>query len=148
MKATTALFPLLCATLFTAVPAQAGEWFACGDLTQIGWSCQLANYPTRNYEYGIAYNSAEPHAVACLYWNYGMRIQNRLPYITFSDNPQTGSRWGGFILYTGTLASDDDICTNGSWRHQYWHLDPNNVVVTPGGNGCLGSSTTIYCRVR
>src|ERR1044071_7012420 len=68
------LFPA--AALFIAAPASAAGWFACGDLSQIGWSCQLASYPTTQYEYGIAYNMSEPSTVTCSYWNYGMRIYN------------------------------------------------------------------------
>jgi hypothetical protein len=136
------------AALLTAVPASAAEWFYCGDLSQVGWSCQLSSYPTRLYEYGIAYNTSEPLVVTCSYWNYGMRIYNRFPYIVYSDNPQTGSHWGGFLLYTGTQATDDDTCSGGAWRHNYWYLDPNNVVTAPGGNGCRGSDLPIYCRAR
>jgi len=139
---------LLAATLLTTVPASAAGWFVCGNLSQIGWSCQLSSYPNTQYEYGVAYNTSEPLVVSCSYWNYGMRVYNQLPYMVHSDNPQSGSRWGGFLFYTGTLAADDDTCSGGTWRHSYWHLDPNNIVTAPGGNGCLGSNLPIYCRAR
>ena len=147
MKASTALPLLLSVSLLSAVPAHAGNWVPCGNITQIGWSCQLTNYPSSTYEYGIAYNTAEPQVVNCVYWNHGMRIINRFPYIIASDNPQVVSYWGGFIFYTGTLASDDDTCGGGTWRHQYWQLDPNNLVKTLGSNGCSGS-LPLYCRAR
>jgi hypothetical protein len=147
MKAVTLRALLLSTTLLFAVPAQAGDWFVCGNLLEIGWSCQLANYPSTHYEYGVAYNAREPHPVTCSYWNYGMRIYNKLPYFVSSDNPQTGSFWGGFILYTGTLATDDDTCSGGTWRHQYWHLDANNAAKAYYSNGCLGG-LAIYCRAR
>jgi len=139
---------VLAVALFTAAPASAAGWFACGNLSQIGWSCQLASYPNAQYEYGIAYNTSEPLVVTCSWWNYGMRVYNQHPYMVQSDNPQSGSRWGGFLLYTGTLATDDDTCSGGNWRHNYWHLDPNNVVTMPWGNGCIGSNLPIYCRAR
>ncbi|MCP3138804.1 hypothetical protein [Pyxidicoccus xibeiensis] len=148
MKASAASFVLISATLLAATPADAGNWFACGNLTQIGWSCQLPSYPSSHYEYGVAYNSAEPQVTNCAYWNYGLRLINRHPYIIASDNPQTGSLWGGFIFYTSTLASDDDTCSGGSWRHQYWILDSNNAVKAIGSNGCAGSNHLIYCRAR
>ncbi|MFP2911567.1 hypothetical protein ACLESD_42380 [Pyxidicoccus sp. 3LFB2] len=148
MKSSTACSLLLFVFLLAAVPAHAGNWFSCGDLSQIGWSCQLTSHPNSHYEYGIAYNTTEPMPVTCAYWNYGMRIFNKLPYFIVSDNPQAGSQWGGFIFYTSTLASDDDTCSGGTWRHQYWGLDPNNLVKALGSGGCRGSTLPIYCRAR
>jgi hypothetical protein len=72
---------VLVSLLSLGVQAHAAGWFYCGDLTQIGWSCQLAGYPSTSYEYGIAYNTAEPQVANCSYWNYGMRIYNRSPYV-------------------------------------------------------------------
>ncbi|HYO55165.1 hypothetical protein [Archangium sp.] len=148
MKNTPLRLLLPAATLFIAAPASAAGWFVCGDLSQIGWSCQLSSYPSTQYEYGIAFNTSEPHVVTCSYWNYGMRIYNRFPYMMWSDNPQAGARWGGFLFYTGTLATDDDTCGVGTWRHQYWHLDPNNTFAQLLSNGCHGSAIPIYCRAR
>jgi hypothetical protein len=143
-----ALRLMLLVPLAVAFPAHAGHWFPCGDITQIGWSCQLASYPSTQYEYGIAYNSSEPQVVNCLYWNYGRRITNRHPYLTFSDNPSLPMHWGGFMFYTGTQASDDPICSGGTWRHRYWWMGANNVVSTGYGNGCVGSAIVLYCRTR
>jgi hypothetical protein len=148
MKSTTLRLLLPAAALFIATPASAAGWFACGDLSQIGWSCQLASYPNTQYEYGIAYNTSEPLVVTCSYWDYGMRIYNRFPYMVWSNNPQAGAHWGGFSLYTGTLATDDDTCSGGTWRHRYWYLDPNNTLIHNSSNGCHGSGFTIYCRAR
>ncbi len=147
MKKPTLLWGLFIAVLFVTLPAHAASWFACGNISQIGWSCQLAGYPSAQYEYGVAYNSSEPMSVNCSYWNYGLRVYNKLPYFVFSDNPQSQVRWGGFMFYTNTLAADDDTCTGGSWRHKYWYLDQNNIVSIPGGNGC-NSTLPIYCRAR
>ncbi|HYO66079.1 MAG TPA: hypothetical protein VEU33_08355 [Archangium sp.] len=143
-----ALRLLLLVPLAMALPAHAGHWFPCGNITQIGWSCQLSSYPSTHYEYGIVYNSAEPHVVTCSYWNVGMRITNRLPYLVWSDNPTTSMYWGGFTFSTGTLASDDPACTNGTWRHRYWWINPDNVIKTSNSQGCYGSGLTIYCRAR
>jgi hypothetical protein len=148
MKVVALRWGLLMAALLINVPAHAAGWFVCGNLSQIGWSCQLANYPSGQYEYGIAYNSQEPMDVTCSYWNYGMRVYNKLPYVIDSDNPQGGARWGGFMFYTNTLATDDDTCTGGSWRHKYWRLDVNNALTTIWSNGCSGSDLPIYCRAR
>jgi hypothetical protein len=146
MKATTALSLLFSAMLLAAPTAQASDWFVCGTITEIGPSCQLPDYPSAEYEYGIVYNSSEPHVVKCTYWNVGRRIYNRDPYFVASDNPQTGSYWGGFMFYIGTNATDDDTC-GGAWRHRYWQLDVNNFVKPLGGNGCA-FRTSIYCRYR
>ncbi|NMO18587.1 hypothetical protein HPC49_30330 [Pyxidicoccus fallax] len=148
MKAPTALSLLFSALLLAALPAHANEWFLCGNITQIGWSCQLADHPSNKYEYGIAWNTSEPQVATCSYWNYGMRVTNRHPYLVYSGNPQTRSLWGGFVFYSGTLASDDDTCSEGEWRHQYWHLDTNNIVKPLGSSGCFGSGLQLYCRLR
>jgi hypothetical protein len=143
-----ALRLLLLVPFVVALPAHAGPWFPCGDITQVGWSCQLASYPSTHYEYGIAYNTNEPQVVNCSYWNYGRRITNRHPYLVMSDNPSTSMRWGGFTFYTGTLASDDPTCSGGTWRHRYWWLDGNNGISTGQSNGCFNSSLILYCRTR
>lgn len=148
MKSPDLKMLLLIAPMIAAVPAHAGNWFPCGNITQIGWSCQLTAYPSSQYDYGIAYNTAEPLTVTCSYWNYGMRISNRLPYHVWSDNPSTNTRWGGFMFYTSTLASDDDTCSGGSWRHRYWWMDNGNLVLTGSSNGCYGSNLTIFCRSK
>ncbi len=139
---------LLLVPLAVALPAHANHWFPCGDITQIGWSCQLAAHPSTHYEYGIAYATAEPQVVTCSYWNYGMRVSNRLPFFVFSENPSTSMKWGGFTFYTSTLASDDDTCSNGTWRHRFWWLGQDNVVVPGWAGSCHGTSLTIYCRAR
>jgi len=134
--------------LAASAPAHAAGWFQCGNLLQVGWSCQVTGYPNTQYEYGIAYNSSEPLPVNCTYWNYGMRIYNRDPYFVMSDNPASSMNWGGFAFYFGTLATDDDTCNN-SWRHRYWFLHQNNAVYTGvGGNGCHGAEVPIFCRAR
>ena len=147
MKGFTLRTLSIVAALLMAEPASATGWFHCGNLSQVGWSCQLASYPSGGYEYGIAYNTSEPLPVTCSYWNYGMRIYNKAPYFVQSDTPSSGMLWGGFVFYTGTLSSDDDTCSGGSWRHSYWHLSQNNLVTLPGGNGCH-STQPIYCRAR
>jgi len=143
-----ALRLLLLVPFAVALPAHANPWFPCGNITQIGWSCQLSAYPSNSYEYGIAYNTNEPHVVTCSYWNVGMRISNRLPYLVYSDNPTSSMQWGGFTFYTGTLSTDDDTCSNGTWRHRYWQLGQNNIITTSWTNGCADSTQIIYCRAR
>jgi len=148
MKVSNIPLLLSLAAVVATAPAHAGNWFPCGNIMQIGWSCQLTNYPSSHYEYGIAYNTNEPSVVTCSYWNYGMRIYNRLPYSVLSDNPSASTRWGGFMFYTNTLAGDDDTCSGGTWRHRYWWLDTDNTIQANYSNGCYNSNLTIYCRAR
>lgn len=148
MKRNTSCALLIAPVLLLATPVYAASWFACGSLQQIGWSCQLSGYPSIHYEYGIAYNTSAPLPVTCSYWNYGMRIYNQIPYLIESDNPRANSRWGGFMFYMGTLSTDDDYCTGGTWRHQYWRLDQNNLVPVVWSNGCYGDNMTLFCRAR
>jgi len=125
--------------------AYASEWFLCGNLGQLSL-CQLPSYPTLRYEYGIAYNTDEPLPIACTGWNVGRRVQNKQPYFVYSDNPANSMKWGGFVFYTGTHATDDDECQSGTWRHRYWWLDTNTTVTTASSNGCINQP--IYCRIR
>ncbi|MFY2559130.1 hypothetical protein ACN469_15975 [Corallococcus terminator] len=125
----------------------AAEWIGCGRVDQLV-ACQLPNYPSTRYEYGMAvYNDTpEPQPVACLGWNIGWRIHNKEPHFIHSDNPTIGTKWGGFMFYMGTSATDDDTCLAGTWRQRYWHLDANNSIVTGWSNGCFNQ--VIYCRAR
>jgi len=143
----TALLKLTISLAILGLPsmAYAGDWFLCGNLGQLS-GCQLPSYPTTRYEYGIAYNSDEPHPLACTTWNVGRRVFNKLPYFVYSDNPQAGMKWGGFMFYTGTFATDDDQCQSGTWRHRYWWLDPNNNIIPADSNGCI--NPPVYCRLR
>ncbi len=126
--------------------AYAGPWFICGNLGQLS-GCQLPAYPTTHYEYAIQYSSIDPLPVTCGIWNVGWRIHNKEPQFVISDNPTSGMRWGGFVFYSGTLATDDDECQSGTWRHRYWYLDANNAIITSlGGNGCINQP--LYCRAR
>lgn len=67
-----------------------------------------------------------------------------------SDDPSVGMRWGGYIAYNGTAATDDDEgtapgnCAPGTWRHRYWALGANNAVEPLFSNGCI--NLPIYCR--
>lgn len=125
--------------------AQGGEWFPCGNVGQLV-NCQLQAYPVTKYEYGIWYNVQAPVPVNCSTWDVGFRIYNKDPYFVDSNNPQVGLRWGGFVFYTGTYATDDDECQSGTWRHRYWFSGANNMVVTSWSNGCINQP--LYCRVR
>ena len=132
-----------------ARPLAVTPWVACGSLGEIDTiACQLPAYPSRDYEYAVSYNSREPLPVVCTYWNRGVRMYNKIPYLVFSDNPTAGMRHGGFIFYTGTDATDDDTCAAGQWRHRYWYLDADNTVTTLASNGCYGSNLTLFCRFR
>lgn len=121
-------------------------WFACGTLLDMN-DCQMPGYPVYEYEYGVVANTHEPNVVNCTYWNVGIRIYNRHPYMVNSDNPSTGMNWGGFIAYKGTNADDDDVCSPG-WRHKYWYMGPSGTVVTNWSLGCWGGTTPVYCRKR
>lgn len=138
-------FAALLAFLVLPSLAHASEWFLCGNLGELS-SCELPQYPTTHYEYGIVYNPKQPVPVICSRWNVGLRLHNKDPYFTRSDNPTSGMLWGGFMFYTNTLATDDDECRSGTWRHRYWHLGADNAVVADGGNGCL--NPPIYCRLQ
>ena len=144
LRAILVLLPL--ASLALTTSALAAEWVTCGTLNQMS-GCQLADYPSTRYEYGIAYNSTEPMPAICTRWNHGERIYNKLPYFVYSDDP-TSMNWGGFVFYTGTDAADDDTCGAGQWRHRYWKFESSGAVIAPGGNGCYGTNQPVYCRLR
>lgn len=126
-----------------------GPWSHCGTITDINpGTCQLPSYASAIYEYGVVYNSPEPLPVVCTWWNYGARVYNKEPYFVWSDNPMSGMLHGGFVFYTATLATDDDTCPVGLWRHKYWYLNATQGVTTEASNGCYGASLPIYCRAR
>jgi len=131
--------------LFTANLLYAGGWHECGKLSQIKSSCQLPTMPIDEYEYGIKYNSTEAMPVNCTFWNKSRRVFNKQPYLTYSDNPQSGMKWGGFVFYTETNASDDNNCGT-KWRHHYWTIGSDNKVSVEHSNGC--NDPIIYCRER
>jgi hypothetical protein len=139
---------------FTAVAAALDTpkgWFECGVLNDLNMTnkCNHVTYPTLQYEYGIAYNSAEPLVVDCTFWNKGIRVANRNPYFVTADNPTDGTmRRGGFVFYTGTNATDDDIpspCAADGWRHTYWQESAGTIAFA-GSNGCF--SQKLHCRAR
>jgi hypothetical protein len=139
--------------------AASHAWAECGTILDL-IGCEVPDRSPLAYEYGIAYNSAEPAVIKCTTWNKGIRVYNREPYFINADNPATMG-WGGFVFYKGTLATDDDDTECGTaWRHHYWLLTTNNVVNTIAGNACYGDTTgkapngepltalKIYCRLR
>lgn len=127
--------------------AQAAPWVVCGNLTTLSpVTCQIPGRPSTAWEYAIAYNSTEPLPVVCTSWNVGGRIANKEPYLVYSDNPAVNLRWGGFVFYQNTLASDDDACALG-YRHRYWVLGANNLITTGDSNGCY-TTQAVYCRRR
>ncbi|MCC5619310.1 hypothetical protein LC605_30450 [Nostoc sp. CHAB 5836] len=138
--------------IFVVSPAYASDWIQCANLSQIDVNtCQIQNYPSARYEYAISYNTTEPLPVVCSYWNVGVRIYNKQPYMINSDNPPAGMSYGGVIFYRGTYASDDATatCSSGQWRHRYWQLTQNNrIEVVYNSNGCFGSETSVFCRAR
>ena len=137
-------------TLLGSTLAQATAWEYCGTLGNIDpVTCTLPDRPLTAYEYGMAYNTFEPVPVVCTTWNTGVRIANKEPYFVESDDPSVGMHYGGFVFYQNTYAADDDECANtGGYRHQYWRLTTDNVVVpTFGSNGCDNASP-VYCRVQ
>ena len=127
-------------------------WVLCGSLEslRIGTSrCEINGFPVDQYEYGFAYNSKEVYVANCLFWNVGIRVANRLPYMVHSDNPSTGMSFGGAVFYTETFASDDDVpnsCASGNWRHRYWNMTANGDIATGFSNGCL--NLPLFCRRR
>ncbi|QSQ14864.1 hypothetical protein [Myxococcus landrumensis] len=128
--------------------AFAGGWFPCGHLTQFV-KCQLVDFPSLRYEYAVRHgdNSSEPFPVSCVAWNVGWRVHNKQPFFVHSDNPSAGMKWGGFMYYIGTSASDDDSCYQAEgWKQRYWYLNASNVVVSEWSNGCL--DVEIFCRER
>lgn len=136
-----------CALLASAAPAEAAEWVACGSVNKLE-ACQLADYPSLRYEYGIAYNSAEPMPVVCTNWGRGSRIYNKAPYFVNSDRPSEIMHWGGFVFYKGSDVNDEAACGAGQWRHHYWWLSSDDVVKSRKSDGCFGSNLVIYCRLR
>ncbi|MGD9509434.1 MAG: hypothetical protein AB7I59_26560 [Geminicoccaceae bacterium] len=132
--------------------AQAAPWVVCGNLSTLSpVTCQIPGRPSTVWEYAIAYNTAEPVPVVCTSWNLGARIANKEPYLVYSDNPSVSLRWGGFVFYQNTAATDDDACaTAGGYRHRYWVLNVNNGITTGDSNGCYTTQSlaTVYCRRR
>lgn len=135
--------------ILSSMQLQAAPWFVCGNLSQltIANNATIPGRPITQYEYGIAYNSIEPVPVLASNWNVGYRIYNKVPYMTFSDNPAVSMYQGGFVFYSGT-SSTDDTCGVGGWRHKYWWTDSAGVVRTTSSNGCYGVSQPVYCRLR
>lgn len=128
----------------TGLPT-ASPWMACGTLTSITGNCQMANYPSTEYQYGVAYLTGVIPYV-CSFWNSGYRLYNRDPFFVDSDNPENGMLRGGVVFYTETEADDDDSCAlENKWRHRYWYIDETNAVQLLGsGNGCFDYQ--VYCR--
>jgi len=126
-------------------------WVPCGTLNDLNGAskCELPNFPSKDFEYGFVYNSVEVHVAECLFWNVGLRVTNRHPYMVDSDNPTNGLMGlGGAIFYTGTKATDDDIptaCPADTWRHQYWKIT-NGTVQLSNSQGC--SNDPLFCRSR
>jgi len=126
----------------------AASWLSCGTLANIV-SCQIPGRPSTQYEYAIAYNTAEPVPVVCTFWNVGERIANKEPYLILSDNPQAGMLRGGFVFYRDTSAADD-TCPGGAFRHRYWAITVDNEVDVGlhQSNGCYSTNQPVYCRRR
>jgi len=126
--------------------AHATNWEVCGTLRDLNpLTCQIESRPLTQFEYGIAYITAEPVPVVCTFWNVGARIANKTPLLIDSDNPSLGMRYGGFVFYQNTAAADDEACAGG-YRHRYWHLTTDNrVEVIFGSNGCF-FDLPVYCR--
>jgi len=139
--------------------AHAAPWAVCGKIAGINpdvsspLHCTLPNRPQTQYEYGIAYNTTEPVPVVCTNWNGGTLIANKTPYLVYSDNPLLGMRYGGFVFYKNTAASDDNACGDG-YRHRYWALTTDNEVEGDlFSHGCYSShplhkKIDVYCRLR
>jgi hypothetical protein len=137
-------------TLLGSTLAHATAWEVCGTLGTLNpVTCTLPDRPLTAFEYGIAYNTFEPVPVVCTTWNTGVRIANKEPYFVESDDPSLGMRYGGFVFYQNTYATDDDECAGiGGYRHWYWRLTTDNVVErTFGSNGC-DNVTPVYCRLH
>jgi hypothetical protein len=147
MKTSLIKYAFILPLIGTPSVAGAAPWVACGQISNIAvGTCQIASRPPTQYEYGIAYNTREPVPVVCTFWNVGARIANKEPYLVFSDDPLSGMRWGGFVFYQGTNASDDNACIGG-YRHQYWTLGANNTITVGNSNGCF-TTQAVYCRLR
>jgi hypothetical protein len=138
-----------------AALSTANAWVKCGKLEDLRAGanrCQIAAFPVDQYEYGFKYNTAEVTPATCTFWNVGLRIFNRDPYMVSSDDPTAAGAMalGGALFYTETNATDDDIpspCASGTWRHRYWRivggsLDPTGL----GTNGCV--NLDLFCRRR
>jgi hypothetical protein len=125
----------------------AEPWQECGRLEDIRpLTCQIPGQPLTEVEYGIAYNSTEPVPVICTTWNQGVRIANKTPYFVFSDDPSQTMRYGGFVFYQKTAATDDGQC-RGGYQHRYWFLGKNTVVEVENSNGCTFDQP-VFCRQR
>src|ERR1041384_2388028 len=90
----------------------ANPWVPCGVFEDLRGPnrCEINGFPLDQYEYGFNYLPHKEVFVAnCLLWNQSIRVMNRIPYATISDNPSIGFQLGGAVFYTETLAADDDI---------------------------------------
>lgn len=131
---------------------QSNPWAACGvfeDLRNGATRCEVNGYSADMYEYGFKYNGREAQVAECLFWNVGIRIVNRHPYMVYSDDPTNGAmQLGGAIFYTETYATDDDIpvaCPPNTWRQHYWRIASGSVALTES-YGCV--NLPLYCRQR
>ncbi len=140
----------------SAALSAANPWVKCGKLEDLRTGanrCEIAAFPVDQYEYGFKYVTAEVMVATCTFWNVGLRVFNRDPYMVNSDDPSgTAMALGGAIFYTETLATDDDIpgsCPSGTWRQRYWAIVSGNVVTTGPGLGTQGcANLDLYCRRR
>ncbi|MBZ4402487.1 hypothetical protein [Myxococcus sp. AS-1-15] len=131
--------------LFFTPQALAAEWFPCGYASQIpNGGCWLPSHDPHRYQYGVKYNTHTPQPVVCSHWNYGHRLHSVTPYALVGDDPSTGSHMAGVMFYRQTLAQDDDVCTGGTWRHQYWYYGADNKVTPYASHGCM--DIQIFCR--
>lgn len=128
-------------------------WVPCGhleDLRNAAHRCEISGFPLTDYEYGFAFTSPEIYVANCLFWNFGMRVSNRVPHLVSSDNPSLTFSLGGSVFYTDTLTTDDDIpnaCPSGTWRHRYWRITTNGDVATDIFTvGCVNHP--LFCRKR
>ena len=127
----------------------ANPWIVGGTLEDlVTGNGELTAYPPDEYMYGLRFVGRMIHEAVCTKWNVGLRFYNLHPIFVQADNPQAGMKWGGFMFYINTNATDDDACSDTNWKHQYWSIDPTTSLISSsiGSVGCV--ATDVWVRQR
>jgi hypothetical protein len=129
-------------------------WVEVGNLNDY-FRLTNGNYPVRQYEFGVTYNTQTILPIVVSGWNAGYRAVGQYPYVIGDRFPWEGGnsfQLGGAAWFWQTHSGHDDGCNNGGqWYHMYYHSYGNPNPWNGWGdtywwasNGC--SIPTLYAR--